>query len=133
WRCHGGGEYYGCRRAAAKVPTLALARGVLAPCCLQAGAPARARGTMVRVHFTSHLRHVAPDGAVEAKGATVAGALADVFARHPTVKSYVLDDQDRLRTHIAVFVDGTHIRKDILAHPLRDDSEIYVLQALSGG
>ena len=88
---------------------------------------------MAKVHFTAHLRHVAPDGAVDAKGANVALALADVFARHPSVKGYVLDDQDRLRTHIAVFVDGTHVRKDILDHPLRDDSEIYVLQALSGG
>jgi molybdopterin converting factor small subunit len=88
---------------------------------------------MVRVHFTAHLRHVAPEGAVDAKGATVAIALADVFARHPAVKGYVLDDQDRLRTHIAVFVDGTHVRKDILSYPLRDDSELYVLQALSGG
>ena len=88
---------------------------------------------MAKVHFTAHLRHVAPDGAVEAKGANVALALADVFVRHPSVKGYVLDDQDRLRTHIAVFVDGTHVRKDILEHPLRDDSEIYVLQALSGG
>jgi len=88
---------------------------------------------MSKVHFTAHLRHVAPDGAVEAKGTTVAGALADVFARYPTVKGYVLDDQDRLRTHIAVFVDGAHVRKDILDYPLRDDSEVYVLQALSGG
>ena len=88
---------------------------------------------MARVHFTAHLRHVAPDGAVEAQGETVAGALADVFARHPSVKTYVLDDQDRLRVHIAVFVDGTHVRKDVLAYPVRDDSEVYVLQALSGG
>ena len=88
---------------------------------------------MARVHFTAHLRHVAPDGAVDAEGATVADALAAVFARHPAVKGYVLDDQDRLRLHVAVFVDGAHVRKDILEHPLRDDSEVYVLQALSGG
>jgi molybdopterin synthase sulfur carrier subunit len=88
---------------------------------------------MVQVHFTAHLRHVAPDGAVDAEGATVAAALADVFRRFPAVKTYVLDDQDRLRLHIAVFVDGTHVRKDILSYPLRSDSELYVLQALSGG
>lgn len=88
---------------------------------------------MVQVHFTAHLRHVAPDGAVEAKGATVAEALHDVFTRHPEVRGYVLDDQDRVRLHIAVFVDGVHVRRDILAHPLKPDSEVYVMQALSGG
>lgn len=88
---------------------------------------------MARVHFTAHLRHVAPDGAVDAAGETVAAALADVFARHPSIKNYVLDDQDRLRVHIAVFVDGVHLRRDILAQPVKPDSEVYVLQALSGG
>ena len=72
-------------------------------------------------------------GAIEAKGDTVAAALRDVFARHPTARGYVLDDQDRIRLHIAVFVDGVHVRKDVLAHPLQASSELYVMQALSGG
>lgn len=88
---------------------------------------------MVKVHFTSHLRNVAPGGAVEASGVTVGAALAEVFARHPAVKGYVVDDQDRVRLHIAVFVDGAQVRKDILDHPLRTDSELYIMQALSGG
>lgn len=70
---------------------------------------------------------------MEAAGGTVAVALAEVFARHLVLRSYVLDDQDRLRLHIAVFVDGTHIRQNVLDHPLGADSEIYIMQALSGG
>jgi len=69
----------------------------------------------------------------KAGGDTVGAALADVFARHPAVKSYILDDQDRLRTHIAVFVDGVHVRREILDYPLKSESEVYILQALSGG
>jgi len=88
---------------------------------------------MAKVFFTSHLRSVAPDGAVEAVGDTVAAALKDVFARHPTARGYVLDDQDRLRVHVAIFVDGTHVRRDILDYPLKPNSELYVMQALSGG
>ena len=88
---------------------------------------------MAQVHFTAHLRHVAPADAVEAAGESVRQALSAVFGRYPALRSYVLDDQDRLRLHIAVFVDGVHVRKDILDHPLRADSELYVLQALSGG
>jgi molybdopterin synthase sulfur carrier subunit len=70
---------------------------------------------------------------VEAAGETVSQALNAVFERYRPLRGYVLDDQGRLRLHIAVFVDGVHIRKDILDHPLRADSELYVLQALSGG
>lgn len=88
---------------------------------------------MPTVHFTSHLRHVAPPEPVAAAGVTVAEVLADVFARHPAVRGYVLDDQDRIRVHIAVFVDGLHVRRDILAAPVAPDSEVYILQALSGG
>lgn len=49
------------------------------------------------------------------------------------LKSYVLDDQDRLRLHIAVFVDGAQVRRNVLDHPLQSDSELYIMQALSGG
>lgn len=88
---------------------------------------------MAKVHFTSHLRHVAPQEPVEAAGSTLADVLADVFARYPAVRGYVLDDQDRIRLHIAVFVDGAHVRRNILAAPVTPASEIYVMQALSGG
>lgn len=88
---------------------------------------------MAKVYFTAHLRSVAPDGAVDAGGATVGAVLQDVFARHPTPKGYVLDDQERVRLHIAVFVDGVHIRKNMLDHPLHAASEVYIMQALSGG
>ncbi|MDX2144528.1 MAG: MoaD/ThiS family protein [Rhodospirillaceae bacterium] len=89
---------------------------------------------MVQVHFTNHLRHVAPKGGVSAAGATIRAVLADVFARHPALKGYILDDQERLRVHIAVFLDGEHVRgPDTLERAVKPDSELYILQALSGG
>jgi molybdopterin converting factor small subunit len=88
---------------------------------------------MAQVVFTAHLARIAPPEPVAAPGATVAEALAAVFARYPALRGYILDDQDRLRLHIAVFVDGVHVRRDALAHPLAPSSELYVMQALSGG
>lgn len=88
---------------------------------------------MAKVFFTSHLRHVAPDGAVESAGQTVRAAMHDVFARYPAARGYVLDDQGRVRLHIAIFVDGVQVRKNVLDYPLKADSELYIMQALSGG
>ena len=67
-------------------------------------------------------------------GATVGDALADVFAREPQVRAYVLDEQGRLRRHITVFVDGRMIRdREGLSDPVGEASEVRVMQALSGG
>ena len=47
---------------------------------------------------------------------------------------YVLDDQGRLRKHVCIFADGTRLpREAALTHPIRPDSELHVMQALSGG
>ena len=56
------------------------------------------------------------------------------LAREPRLRGYLLDDQGSLRRHVALFVDGVQVRdRRGLGDPLQDDSEIYVVQALSGG
>jgi hypothetical protein len=89
---------------------------------------------MPRVVFTQNLqRHVAcPPAAVE--GTTVREVLDAVFAANPAARGYVLDDQGELRHHMVVFVDGEQIRDRVgLSDPVRPASEVYVMQALSGG
>ncbi|BAU49116.1 thiamine biosynthesis protein ThiS [Sulfurifustis variabilis] len=89
---------------------------------------------MPRILFTPNLqRHLScPPRAVA--GETVAAALQAVFAEHPALRGYVVDDQGRLRKHVAVFVDGCQIRDRVrLSDPVGEDGEIYIAQALSGG
>lgn len=89
---------------------------------------------MPQVQFTPNLeRHLAcPPRAVA--GRTVGAALDAVFAENPALRGYVLDDQGRLRKHVAVFVDGDQISDRVhLSDPVKDDSDIFVMQALSGG
>ncbi|MFO0901488.1 MAG: MoaD/ThiS family protein [Pirellulales bacterium] len=89
---------------------------------------------MPRVTFTSNLRrHVdCPPQTVAATN--VREALEAVFARLPAVASYVVDERFRLRRHVVVFVDGQAIQdRDAQSDVVREDSEIYVMQALSGG
>ena len=89
---------------------------------------------MVRVAFTRNIqRHVScPEQSVQA--ATVREALEAVFRTIPGARGYVLDDQGALRRHMAVFVDGVQIEdRSGLSDAVPDGSEIYVMQALSGG
>jgi hypothetical protein len=86
---------------------------------------------MPRLIFTNHLDGIAPAGEPEFPGGTVGEVLAAAFAEHPGLQHYILDDQGRLRKHVIVFVDNARTRA--LATPVDDASEIYVLQALSGG
>ncbi len=89
---------------------------------------------MPTIHLTRHLRNVAPGGPIEVDGATLGAALDAYFAAVPKARSYVLDDQGRLRRHVAVFVDGELlIDKANLTLPVAPRTEIYVMQALSGG
>jgi hypothetical protein len=89
---------------------------------------------MARVHFTTWLRELAPNGPVSAAGRTVGEALADLFAGEPQLRGYLLDEQGRLRKHVCVFADGLRLPNGgALAHPVRPDTELYVMQALSGG
>jgi sulfur-carrier protein len=89
---------------------------------------------MARVVFTPNLaRHIdcAPQ---EVAGATVRAVLDAVFADNARARSYVLDDQGALRKHMVIFVDGAAVRDRVaLADPVSDHSQVYVLQALSGG
>jgi molybdopterin synthase sulfur carrier subunit len=97
---------------------------------------------MARVVLASMLTRWLPaevaDGAGEVAldlpAATVGAALDALFDRHPGLRGYVVDERGALRRHVALFVDGDALQpKSDLARPLRADSELYVMQALSGG
>ncbi len=86
------------------------------------------------VQFTANLARQTDAPACEVTGATVREALDAVFARHPALQGYVLDDQKAVRKHVVVFVDGTAITdRGQLSDTVRPESEIFVMQALSGG
>ena len=89
---------------------------------------------MAQIHFTAWLRQHVPHGPLHVEGATVNAALAAVFTELPHVRGYVLDDRGTLRKHVCVFADGMRLPCDTtMTHPIRPDSTLYVMQALSGG
>ena len=89
---------------------------------------------MATIAFTSHLQSVGPSVPVQRPGATVGVVIDALEAEYPLLLNYILDDQRRVRQHIAIFVDGVlHPRESVLAEPVGESSEVYVFQALSGG
>ena len=78
-------------------------------------------------------RHVdAPSEAVD--GGTVRAALDAYFGRHPEVRGYVVDERGTIRRHVAVFVGGEPITdREAQSDAVGADTEIHVMQALSGG
>jgi len=89
---------------------------------------------MAQVHFSTWLRELVPDGAVTASGGTVGDALGAVFVQVPQLRGYLLDDRGLLRKHVCVFADGERLPgAAALGHPIRPDSQLHVMQALSGG
>ncbi len=89
---------------------------------------------MARVTFTSNLRRRVDCATVEAKGHTVREILDSVFESNDRLRTYILDDQAALRKHMTILVDGRRV-SDLagLSDPVLPKSEVYVLQALSGG
>jgi molybdopterin converting factor small subunit len=86
------------------------------------------------VVFTQNLkRHVdCPD--MEVVGETVREVLERVFAEHPKLRGYVVDERGVLRKHMSIFIDGRQIAdREELSDPVLPGSEVYVMQALSGG
>ncbi|MBL8526979.1 MAG: MoaD/ThiS family protein [Burkholderiales bacterium] len=68
---------------------------------------------------------------VEASGTTLAAVLADLDRRYPGIRFRVVDEQDRMRPHIRVFVNRAQVFE--LSRPLDPDDELAIVQALSGG
>ena len=89
---------------------------------------------MVHVEFTPHLSRFLACPPLDVDGSTVRAALDAVFAERPALKSYLVDDQDRLRKHVALYVNDRPIAdRTGLSDGLADGDRLFVFQALSGG
>ena len=87
---------------------------------------------VVRVIVPTQLRgYTAGRAEVEARGGTLADVLADLDRQFPGFRFRVIDEQDRVRRHIILFVGGE--RQDDLAAAMRPGADLQIVGALSGG
>jgi molybdopterin converting factor small subunit len=86
----------------------------------------------MRVRIPTPLRsYTGGEANVTAAGDTVADVLRDLDGQFPGIRFRVVDEQDRLREHMTVWVDGERCRD--LTTPLGALDELVLMQALSGG
>lgn len=84
------------------------------------------------VRIASPLRSYTNGAAsVAAEGRTVADVLADLEARFPGIRFRMIDEQDRIRRHVRVFVNDRETAA--LAAPVAAGDQVHLICALSGG
>ena len=85
----------------------------------------------MRVLIPSALHSYTGQPWVEAEGATVGAVMADLDRRYPGIRFRMVDEQGAIRRHIRLFCAGEMVRS--LDAVLPDNSELLIVQALSGG
>ena len=73
------------------------------------------------------------DGAtrLNASGVSVGAVLDDLDRRFPGLKFRVIDEQDRVRRHMRLFIGREETRN--VSAPLAESDELLIFGALSGG
>jgi hypothetical protein len=89
---------------------------------------------MARIAFTQQLRRFTETPEMDTPALTLKAALDAAFARNPRLRGYVLDEQGHMRGNVVAFVDGRRCTDRVaLDDALGPESQVYVMQALSGG
>jgi len=85
----------------------------------------------MRVLIPSALRSYTRVSRVEAHGATLRDLLEDLERQFPGIRFRIVDEQERLRANMRVFVAGAAVHD--LARPLQPSDEVCIVLAVSGG
>jgi len=90
---------------------------------------------MPTVKFTYALKRFFPKlKDIPAQGNSLPEIFTEIETSYPGLKSYILDERGSLRKHVNIFVDGAMIDdREKLSDAITSNSEIYIIQALSGG
>jgi sulfur-carrier protein len=90
---------------------------------------------MARVQFTRHLQRFFPGlEAVEVEANTLAEVVAALDRRYPGLADYLIDERGALRRHVNIFIGETLLQdRERLSDAVGPESQVFVMQALSGG
>ena len=86
---------------------------------------------MRKVLIPSPLLSYTKQRQVDAAGPTLGAVLADLDRQYPGIRFRMVDEQDHVRPHMRIFINGAQVMD--LARPLSADDTVHIVQALSGG
>ena len=86
----------------------------------------------MKVNIPSPLRsYTASKSSVESTGANVAEVLEHLNSAYPGIRFRIIDEQNRIRPHIQLFVNNQQVRD--LSQPVQNSDVVHIIAALSGG
>ncbi len=85
----------------------------------------------LKVLIPSALRSYTESSQAEASGATLDELLMDLDRQYPGIRFRMIDEQQKVRRHIRVFVNG--VSAEVLSQAMHADDDVVIVQALSGG
>ena len=85
----------------------------------------------MNVLIPSALRSYTQSSQAAACGATLDDVLLDLDRQYPGIRFRMIDEQQRVRRHIRIFVNGTSAHA--LSQTMQPCDEVVIVQALSGG
>jgi molybdopterin converting factor small subunit len=86
----------------------------------------------VKVWFSTHLRAYTGGAETEVEASPTVGAVVDQLdRRYPGLKFRIVDEQDRIRQHLAIFRNKDQV-PDLRA-PLAPTDSLRIIGAISGG
>ncbi len=85
----------------------------------------------MKVLIPSALRSYTESSHADASGATLADLLMDLERQYPGIRFRMIDEQQHVRRHIRIFVNGAQVVD--LSLPLKASDDVVIVQALSGG
>lgn len=68
---------------------------------------------------------------VDGRGATVDDVLRDLDARYPGLRFRIIDETDRIRRHIMIFIGTTRVAS--LGEQVDPGAELVIIPSISGG
>ena len=85
----------------------------------------------MKVLIPSALRSYTESSQAEACGSTLDEVLVDLDRQYPGIRFRMIDEQQQVRRHIRIFVNG--VSANALSQTMRPGDDVVIVQALSGG
>jgi molybdopterin converting factor small subunit len=85
----------------------------------------------MKVLIPSALRSYTESRQADATGSSLDDVLIDLDLQYPGIRFRMIDEQQQIRRHIRIFVNG--VSAEVLSQTMLPTDEVVIVQALSGG